>query len=284
MLCGDSGNIKRGPALRIVYYLKNEVEIEYENWVKKKTVLKLSTWRRTKMYEGVKVLEECTVEDMVTLFEFEAAEKKEDEEEEENEVVINGVFAQFEWVPSKGATAMRNVEGWKEKIVEWIREEKVDGKKIKKKDSREILKKMKMKLVAEEDTAAFKKISGPTSKLLKICRTLPVHQVLEAAKAQKEAMGSVIPIIAETESKTNKEAYVGAKTASDQLSARIQEDDMKDTEFPVVDEEDPDDSDGEELKLDATAPPEGLLFFISITAQSNHEFMTLSVKCKLAGY
>ena len=171
-MCRDSGDIKRGPALRIVDYLKNEVEIEYEKWVKEKVVLQLSTWRRTKMYEGVKVLEECTVEDMVTLFEFEAAEKKEDEEEEENEVVINGVFAQFEWVPSKGATAMRNVEGWKEKIVEWIREEKVDGKKIKETQSAVLIKGMRTKLVPDHKSKASKALFGGCSSILKICRKI----------------------------------------------------------------------------------------------------------------
>ena len=82
--CGALGDIKKGAATGIYFKLKDSVEIQFNKWAEgKRPKLKLYTLDRVKLYEdGDMVLEECTVEDVVTLFEFVAEEKKEDEEQE----------------------------------------------------------------------------------------------------------------------------------------------------------------------------------------------------------
>ena len=44
--------------------------------------MELLTWGKTKLYEGEIVLEECTVEQVVTLFEFKAEEQKDDDQKQ----------------------------------------------------------------------------------------------------------------------------------------------------------------------------------------------------------
>ena len=53
--------------------------------------LKLFTWGRTKLYEGETLLEECTVEQIVTLFEYTAEEQKENEPSDVAYIIISSV-------------------------------------------------------------------------------------------------------------------------------------------------------------------------------------------------
>lgn len=58
----------------------NETKIE-DSWTKcGGAKLKLFTWGRTKIYQDEMVLEECTVEQIVTVFEYEAEETKENDD------------------------------------------------------------------------------------------------------------------------------------------------------------------------------------------------------------
>lgn len=67
------GDIPKGPATRIFTKLTKEVVIEQEQWTDiGSTKLKLYTWGKTKLYEWETVLEECSVEQIVTLFEYRA--------------------------------------------------------------------------------------------------------------------------------------------------------------------------------------------------------------------
>ena len=77
-----SGEIKKGPATRIFGKLSKESLIDYQWTQSGGAKLKLFTWGRTKMYEGEMLLEECTVEQIVTLFQYTAEEQKDDEKEE----------------------------------------------------------------------------------------------------------------------------------------------------------------------------------------------------------
>lgn len=95
---------------------------------------------------------------------------------------MQGIFAEFEKVTGKAAVQLRNIVGWKEKIVEWIREEKVDGKKIMETPDRELTVEMRKKLVDDPKSAAFKRLNGPSKKLLRICKSLPVHEILKKNK------------------------------------------------------------------------------------------------------
>jgi len=184
-MISDVGQTKKGPATRIFTKLRKEVVIEYDQWTETgNTKLKLETWGLTKMYEGETVLEECTVEQIVTLFEYRAPdveEKKDDDQPVPVEELVDGVFAQIERVTAKATVKMTQIDGWKEKIVQWVRDQQIDGKKLKETANKELNKTMRIAL--EPDEKAAKKLNGPCGKVLNVCKKMPVHKVLEAAKA-----------------------------------------------------------------------------------------------------
>lgn len=79
--------------------------IEHDTWTESNTKLKLETWGMKKIYTAEKVLNECTVDDIVTLFTYKAEEKKEDENKDkvqnlflhENRFIAN-FLVHFEWI------------------------------------------------------------------------------------------------------------------------------------------------------------------------------------------
>merc|ERR1719419_909002 len=80
-MINEIGGVKKGPATRIYSKLKKEVMVDHDQWTQSSTKLKLKTWGLRKLYTAEKVLEECTVEEVVTLFTFVPAdddEKKDD--------------------------------------------------------------------------------------------------------------------------------------------------------------------------------------------------------------
>ena len=95
--------------------------------------------------------------------------------------MVDGVFAQIERVTAKATVKMTQIEGWKEKIVLWIRDQQIDGQKLKETANKELNKTMRIEL--EPDAKKAKKLNGPCGKVLNVCKKMPVHQVLEAAKA-----------------------------------------------------------------------------------------------------
>ena len=97
---------------------------------------------------------------------------------------MDGVLAQIERVTAKATVRMTQIDGWKERVVEWIREENVDGKKMKETANKVLNRTLRLKLEPDEKKA--KKLNGPCGKILNICKKMPVHKVLEAAKAQNE--------------------------------------------------------------------------------------------------
>ena len=80
---------------------------------------------------------------------------------------------------------MTQIDGWKEKIIEWVRERQIDGKTVRETANKELNKTMRVKL--EPDEKAAKKLNGPCGKVLNVLKKMPVHKVLEAATAQREA-------------------------------------------------------------------------------------------------
>ena len=77
-----SGEIKKGPATRIFGKLSKESLIDSAWTESGGAKLKLFTWGRTKMYAKETLLEECTVEQILTLFQYTAEEQKDDEKQE----------------------------------------------------------------------------------------------------------------------------------------------------------------------------------------------------------
>ena len=98
------------------------------------------------------------------------------------EEIVDGVFHQIESVNAKATVKMTEIDGWKDKIVEWIKEEQITGKKIKETANKELTKTMRAKLEPNDEKLA-KKLNGPCGKMLNLCKKMPVHKVLDAAKA-----------------------------------------------------------------------------------------------------
>lgn len=109
--------------------------------------------------------------------------------------MANGVFAQFEKATNKAAVALREIEEWKEKIVEWIREEEIDGKKLKEISKKALNVTLLVKL--EPNEKAAKKLTGPCGKLISICKKMQVHEVLQKAEAQRQSVSVEMPVAAE---------------------------------------------------------------------------------------
>jgi len=205
-MISDVGGTKKGPATRIFTKLRKEVIIEHDQWTETgSTKQKLETWGLTKMYAGETTLEECTIDQVITLFNYvdESEDEKGDEPQQEPnpEEVIDGVFHWFEEFkrrtakppkedpdPTKKAKVPAHeqlfaIDGWRVKFVEWIREEEVDGAKLKSTPNKEFLKTLRPKL--EPDEKAAKRLNGPIGKMMNQVKKMPVHKVLEAAKAKK---------------------------------------------------------------------------------------------------
>merc|ERR550539_1197169 len=92
-MISEVGGVLKGPATRIFSKLTQEVMIDYENWTETgNTKLKLETWGLTKLYASETVLEECTVEQVVTLFTFraKASPPKDDAKDDEKHEVEAG--------------------------------------------------------------------------------------------------------------------------------------------------------------------------------------------------
>ena len=177
-----SGKLNMGSATKIYAVLRDDVVIEYEEWTKSwNTTLKLRTWGMAKLYPAEKALAECTVEDIVTVLMFTA---NDDDEEKEREFVddsVDGVFSRFQKLGGNDLESMAEVVEWREKMVEWVRSEGVDGKVIADSlNDGELIEGMKRALVPDDDGTAS--LDGACGSILNLCRKRPVHGLLAAAK------------------------------------------------------------------------------------------------------
>jgi len=189
-MINEIGGVKKGPATRIYSKLKKEVMVDHDQWTQSSTKLKLKTWGMKKLYSAEKVLAECTVEEVVTLFTFvPAAEEKKDDDE----VQLNGVLNHFEGsAQNKNRDRVMAVDGWKEKIVDWIRKETIDGPKITGTAVKNLTPGMRAVLIPDTEINEKGKktntaLNGPCGKMLNYCKKMPVHKVLEAAAAAAAA-------------------------------------------------------------------------------------------------
>jgi len=196
-MISEVGGTKKGPATRIFTKLRKEVMIEHDQWTQQGagSKLKLFTWGLKKLYSGEVVLEECSVDDVVTLFTFEAEDEAKDDDAKEVPVeeLVDGIFSQFEKTSDKGAgKKLMAVDGWKEKIVAWIRSEALDGQKMKEMATKKLAPGMKNAIIPDDvmndaGKQANKQLGGPCNKMLNRLKKMPVHKVLEAAKAKAAA-------------------------------------------------------------------------------------------------
>ena len=104
--------------------------------------------------------------------------------------IVNGVFSQIERLVvtgSKTIMKLTQIKGWKNKVIDWIREQNIDGKKLSKTATKELSKMLRLKLVPNDEKAS-KKLNGPCGKIIFICKRIPIHKVLVAAAAGTQSM------------------------------------------------------------------------------------------------
>ena len=146
--------------------------------------------RRFKLYPVV--LADCSVRDIVTLFMFEVDGNGDDDEKESDSGRdnVDGVFSRFEKRGGVDMECMQNIVEWKEKIVEWIRTEKVDGKMLMDRDYEDLIEGMKIALnIGNEANDSVGKSCGA---ILDLCRQSAVHEILEMFKQREIERASCI--------------------------------------------------------------------------------------------
>ena len=171
-----------GPATKMYSLLMNDVVIEYSQWTASwDTTLELFTWGRTKLYDDEKVLEECTVEEIVTLLTFQRDNPlMEDEKNEMDSVDVDGVFSRFasSEMFRSDFDEISKIDKWRDIVVKWIRVEKVDGRRLKS-DSIHILAAEIAATLTFNSAEESNTLQLPCTTIPKLCKLCPAHLILE---------------------------------------------------------------------------------------------------------
>lgn len=186
------GKIKLGPATKIHSLLMNDVIIDHDVWTENRdTTLRLLTWGKTKWYVGEKVLEECSVEDVVTLLALERSDDGLDERRDDVNIgnIVDGVFARF----TRSETfkmefnEISKVKEWRRKLLDWARTERMDGGKVKMWSHQGLAEQMAETLIADSvNNERSLQLVPPCVSILRLCRWCPVHRILEEADVMRQ--------------------------------------------------------------------------------------------------
>ena len=128
------------------------------------------------------VLEDCTVKDIVTLLTFERISSN---------GVVNGVFAQFESLNGEDNDCLSAVMEWKEKMVEWVRNEGVDGKELAESDVHDMSLELANIVLPDEVTGSKRKtlkraLRGQFHSILNLCKNMDIFQFFEAVNLEND--------------------------------------------------------------------------------------------------
>jgi len=156
------GDVRLGPATKIYTKLKKDVVIEKTTWMElPQPKLKLQTWGKTKMYSAEKVLEECSVDEMVLL-------------------LTNGVLAgviEANAAKGKGPSALEQVADWESKLVQYFRDNNLDGAKLTNDPV-----KTTCKAIMDHLDKGNNKLRGGVNQVIRALKKCYVHEILEKAK------------------------------------------------------------------------------------------------------
>jgi hypothetical protein len=156
------GDVRLGPATKIYTKLKKDVVIEKTTWMElPQPKLQLQTWGKTKLYAAEKVLLECTCEEMVQLLQF---------------GVLDEIIAAN--AAKNKQSALELVDDWQNKLVEYFRENEMDGKKVV-----EGQVKQTCQALMDHLDKGNKKLRGGVNQVLRALKKCYVHEILEKAKA-----------------------------------------------------------------------------------------------------
>ena len=138
--------------------------------------------RRFKLYPIV--LADCSVDDIVTLFLFEADDDDDEKERDSGRGPVDGVFCRFEKLGRDHTESMTKIVEWKEKMVRWILTEKVDGIKLMETNNKELIEGMQTALNVRSDSNEFPDRAAACATILDLCRQSAVHEILHNVKEQ----------------------------------------------------------------------------------------------------
>lgn len=202
-MISEIGGVKKGPATKIFHKLWKDVAILNTAWTKHPPPdLELENWGYTRFYKNETLLEDCTVDQMITLLSFVNPEPYPDTNFNEAKdtapadkliykTYMQGVLEFMVLRPAK-QSHLEKEPNWREKVIEFWKKEQIDGKKFEESSKKEMVKRM-MNFV--KDPSILNAKGKPANTLLRggcnmVVKELPkiyVHGILEAAKAQKQA-------------------------------------------------------------------------------------------------
>ena len=127
----------------------------------------------------VDTVQECSAQELITLFTFEANDSDGDEKKELEARRDDGVFARFD--NHVMVHKMEHITGWKQKIVDWIQREKINGKML---SSRTIQEALLSHAMPPDKPRLIKQLQSPCRTLIRLCQESAVSAILKAAEAQ----------------------------------------------------------------------------------------------------
>eukprot|EP01083_Nonionella_stella_P312393 1117118_1 len=182
------GKVKLGPSTNIVIKLK-ETSVNYTLWTAshEDRLKKIKTRGYDRMYKGAKKLEECTVDEVITILTYKAPDEdqKQDDDAEKKDPVT-GIFEMMEKVNAERVAKGKDhghlfkEKGWKDKVVTYFRDNSLDGKKFTESD---------IKGLTSELVGVFgnnNKLKGGMKQMLNKLKACNASSILDAAPpAQK---------------------------------------------------------------------------------------------------
>ena len=130
-------------------------------------------------------IRDCSYQDLITLFTFQADDSDNDDEEKAfHSRSDDGVFARFEREGGSNVHKMREIDDWKQRIIEWIGREKISGEKLSGIAIRNAL--VSSDVFDDKGNRVYKQWNEPCRVLMRICNGSAVSDILKAAEAQKE--------------------------------------------------------------------------------------------------
>ena len=135
------------------------------------------------------VLEECTVEDIVTLLTFDAVDDGMSRNLGSDSV--DGVFSRFKKMGGDDTECLLEIDDWKEKIVEWVRNEGVDGAEMTEMEIQDTALLLANALLPDDMSLSKKKTLRRALKrqcvsILSLCKNTDIYHFFEAVTIQKE--------------------------------------------------------------------------------------------------
>eukprot|EP01084_Bolivina_argentea_P157530 274501_1 len=187
------GGVKLGPAIKIYNKLKKDAAIDTKKWFEfPQPKLRLQTWGYSKMYKGEKVLDECTVEEMIQLLTYVNSEEKDGYDPVDHKYV-QGAFSVVELQNKKKGkpSALELEENWKNKIIKFFGDHHLDGKTFVESSIKRICQDCMNALIPPTELNAKgrpknTKLRGGVNQVLRALKGCYVDGILKASNQQIE--------------------------------------------------------------------------------------------------